>query len=72
MAVKDKLLDLIFPRRCVVCDELTDRQGEALCSRCQGRILYIKEPCCMKCGKQLKSSGQEYCGDCQNKKHYYM
>lgn len=72
MAVKDKLLDLIFPRRCVVCDEITDRPGKALCSKCQGKILYIKEPCCMKCGRQLKSSEQEYCVDCRKKKHYYI
>lgn len=72
MAVKDKLLDLVFPRRCVVCDEITDRTGKALCSKCQGKILYIKEPCCMKCGKQLKGGEQEYCGDCRKKKHNYI
>ena len=26
----------------------------------------------MKCGKQLKSAEQEYCGDCQRKEHYYI
>mgnify|MGYP002509640657 CR=1 FL=1 len=71
MKLKDKILDLLFPRRCAVCDEIVDRPGEAVCSGCRSKIVYIKEPCCMKCGKQLKKEDQEYCGDCARIKHIY-
>ncbi len=72
MRVKEKILDLLFPKRCVVCDEIVDRPGEAVCSKCQNKMRYIKEPCCMKCGKQLKREEQEYCGDCRKIKHAYI
>ena len=72
MAVKINLLDLLYPRRCVVCDEIVDQMGESVCRKCSNKIIYIKEPYCMKCGKQLKKEEQEYCGDCQKKKHDYI
>lgn len=72
MAVGKRLLDLLFPRRCVVCDRLTDRLGEQVCGKCREKILYIREPCCLKCGKQLRKEGQEYCGDCERIPHLFQ
>lgn len=72
MAVGRKILDILFPRRCVICDEITDQMGEAVCRKCRDRILYIKEPCCMKCGKQLRKGEQEYCEDCERNPHLYI
>ena len=72
MAVGRKILDILFPRRCVLCDEITDQMGESICRKCKSRILYIKEPCCMKCGKQLRKGEQEYCEDCERNPHLYI
>lgn len=72
MAIGEKILDLLFPRRCVVCDEITDKTGRNVCKKCRSKILYIKEPCCMKCGKQLQNKEQEYCGDCGKNRHLYL
>lgn len=72
MAVKIGWLDLLYPRRCVVCDEIVDQNGEYVCRKCSNKIIYIKEPYCMKCGKQIKKEEQEYCGDCRKKKHDYI
>ncbi|MCI9334926.1 MAG: ComF family protein [Lachnospiraceae bacterium] len=72
MKLKDKILDLWFPRRCAVCDEVVDGLGQEICSRCKGKMIYIKEPCCMKCGKQLKKEEQEYCADCSRTEHTYI
>lgn len=66
-----QILDLIFPRRCAVCDEVTDRTGNGVCSSCASEIVYIKAPACMKCGKQLKQE-MELCADCMKKKHWYI
>lgn len=72
MAVKIGLLDLLYPRRCVMCDGITDVPGEFVCEKCRSRIIYIKEPYCMKCGKQLKKEEREYCGDCARVRHKYI
>ncbi|MGN0376506.1 MAG: ComF family protein [Suilimivivens sp.] len=65
-------LDLIFPRRCAVCDEPVGRIGKGVCRNCESEIIYIKAPFCMKCGKQLKREEGEFCGDCMRKKHLYI
>ena len=72
MIFKWNVLDLVFPRRCVICDGISDRPGEAVCKKCRESIIYIKDPCCMKCGKQLQNSKQEYCSDCEKKRHEYI
>lgn len=72
MAIGKTILDLVFPRRCVVCDEITDKIGEFVCEKCRSKIIYIKEPVCMKCGKQLKREEQEYCRDCEKGRHSYI
>lgn len=64
MELKIRLLDLIYPRRCPVCDEIADQAGQFLCRKCHEKIIYIREPYCMKCGKQLSKDEQEYCSDC--------
>lgn len=63
--------DFIFPRRCVVCDEVTDRFGKGVCSRCASEIIYTGRAVCMKCGKPLQEEG-ELCRDCSRKKHRYV
>ncbi|NBJ91204.1 ComF family protein [Parablautia muri] len=72
MVVGNRILDLIFPKRCVVCDEITEQMGESVCGKCRKKIIYIKEPVCMKCGKQLKREEQEYCRDCEKRRHSYI
>ena len=69
--IKINPLDYLFPSRCVVCDEVTDRPGEGLCERCRDKIVYIKDPYCLKCGKQLKKEEKEYCSDCERIKHFF-
>lgn len=66
------ILDLVFPRRCAVCDEPVGRLLEGVCSSCRAKIVYIKAPFCMKCGKQLKSGKGEFCSDCLKRKHLYI
>lgn len=66
------ILDLIFPRRCAVCDEPVGRMGKGVCRACESGIVYIKTPFCMKCGKQLKQKAGEFCEDCMKKRHLYI
>lgn len=65
------MIELIFPRRCPVCDNIVVPKGELICSSCRKKIRYIKEPRCKKCGKGLQSSEEAYCYDCTNKPHQF-
>ncbi len=64
-------LDYLFPSRCVVCDDVTDRPGDHVCDKCRHQIVYIKEPYCLKCGKQLNREEKEYCDDCKKSRHLF-
>ena len=63
--------DLIFPPRCPMCDEVLGLEEDKICNACLGLLPFIKEPTCMKCGKQLDDKEEEYCQDCSRRvKHF--
>ena len=62
---------MFYPPRCPVCDDLSQGQGRT-CEKCSNVFLLIKEPRCMKCGKQLTKSEAEYCMDCNKKTFTYV
>lgn len=64
-------LDILYPRRCPVCDRAVAPCGHLICKECEPKIVYIKEPYCMKCGKQLADEQKEYCADCMEKVHKF-
>lgn len=67
------IMDLIFPRRCPVCQDIAVPGTHAglICPGCREKLPYVKGPCCMKCGKELECEEQEYCEDCMRiPKHY--
>lgn len=64
------LVDLIYPRRCVVCDEVLS-PGRLVCACCEPKLGVIKGPRCYKCGKNLPDDNMEYCSDCREKRHVY-
>jgi ComF family protein len=66
----DLPLDLLFPRRCPICDEPV-RVGDGLaCAACLPRLSYIGEPFCLKCGKKL-ADPTEFCTDCTERGHLF-
>lgn len=66
------LKDLLFPRRCPVCDRPVKPAGAYICTACAEKLRYVAQPACMKCGKALRDAQQEYCYDCAHKKHEYV
>lgn len=68
--VKHSIWSLLYPRRCVVCDEVVEERNSYLCSACGSKLVYMKEPQCMKCGKQIEEG--EYCKDCLRNVHEYV
>ena len=65
------LRELLFPLRCPVCDRPVDPPGEKICRECEGKLILIREPKCLKCGKQLQKEEAEFCQDCRRGKHFY-
>ncbi len=79
--IKSRVLDMIYPGRCPVCDGLMAafvidggklQAGSCIHRECEGKIEYVRGATCMKCGKPLaKDSLEEYCGDCMRTHHLY-
>lgn len=72
MGIVDKAVNLVFPRRCPVCDDITMPFGRLVCDTCKGKIKYITDPACLKCGKQIQEEEKEFCRDCAGKEHFYI
>lgn len=65
------LTDLLYPRRCPVCDRAVRPFGSLVCEACRNKLAYVKAPYCMKCGKELAGETEEYCGDCMRRRHFF-
>ncbi len=61
------ILDMLYPRRCTVCDRVLSMQEQYYCKNCTGTLRYIGKESCMKCGKPVDCQ-EEYCTDCKKKK----
>ncbi len=59
--------DLLFPRRCPVCDGIVREAGEKICLSCLGKLKLLTPPWCLCCGKKL-SEETEYCPECRETK----
>lgn len=68
-----KGVDLLYPRRCPVCQEIVG-EGRKICPECKKQLIFVKEPTCMKCGKPLfkEEERKEYCADCEKKQHSFL
>jgi len=65
--IKKILLQLFFPLRCPVCDEIVAPVGQGICPGCARRLRRIVSPWCMRCGKKLREEA-EYCEECRGRK----
>lgn len=76
--LKESILDLLYPLRCPICDEIIVQEsifpGSSrikIHEKCMKKIQTINEPMCIKCGHQLLEEGEEYCSDCKKSPHNY-
>ena len=65
-------VELLFPRRCPVCDEPVPLKEGLCCKACRGKLQKIRDPYCLRCGKPLSDATREYCADCGKTKHLYV
>lgn len=69
--IKEKFLDMLYPRTCPVCQSVISQKESYICEKCQEKLQWIKNPRCKKCGKPLEDTKKEYCKDCSRRKHFY-
>lgn len=67
----EKIINLVYPARCPICDDIVPMGQGLACEECRVRIKYIREPRCRKCGKQLLDETTVFCMDCEKQKHAY-
>lgn len=65
------LLKLLYPPRCILCDEVLHLREHGCCSSCSAHLPWITGPVCMKCGKPVASAEEEYCDDCMKYPHEF-
>ena len=65
-------IELLFPRRCPVCDDIVVPWGALCCEICKSKLKYLGANYCMKCGKGLSGPEKEYCGDCRKHSHKFI
>lgn len=61
---KNIVLDLIYPRRCPLCNRIRPYQQAVVCPECLQKVKKVEAPKCLKCGKTIQSDEEEYCMDC--------
>jgi ComF family protein len=69
--ILDRLLGILYPRRCPICHGIVEGKGNKICPGCKKEVVPIGEPVCKKCGKPIHHPEQEYCQDCQTRQHRY-
>lgn len=69
--VREQFIRLLYPQRCPVCDEPVPCDEGLICKECGRRLLYIREPRCRCCGKQLMDETKIYCNLCAGENHSY-
>ena len=65
------MLELLFPRRCPVCDEVLAFGEGPVHRSCQGKLKYIESPVCLKCGKPILEGEEACCSDCGRRRHVF-
>lgn len=72
-------IELLYPRRCPVCDEIVRNYGilsvlseerQKICPKCMRKLRLLTPPWCMKCGKKLTEE-KEFCSDCNRIAHHF-
>ena len=62
------LSELLFPRRCPVCDRVLPFRSGKICPECFSKLSFTRSPVCKKCGKEVIGETTEYCYDCTRKR----
>ena len=66
-----RVADIVYPRRCPVCDDAVDSIGRYICRSCEAAFEAVSEPYCLKCGKPLLDDSEKLCRGCEGGRHTF-
>lgn len=66
-----KVVDLILPPRCPLCESLLEG-ARLVCDECRMKISYVQQPSCFRCGKEISDEEVELCEDCTGRDFNYI
>lgn len=69
--VKQNAMDLLFPPRCAICDEVLEVGTGHICRKCKPKLSYVSEPVCLRCGSTIISEEEQYCDLCLKRKRTF-
>ena len=58
------VLDILYPKACVMCGRLLGRHERGVCGECMRELPYVSEPVCIHCGKPVAGGSEGICHDC--------
>lgn len=62
-----RCLELLYPPRCPMCEQIVSRTGEA-CAKCRKALPYAGKRLCQKCGRPLGEWHAEvFCAECRKR-----
>ena len=59
------LKNAVYPRRCPACHDAVRPFGAVICEGCADRFVYVREPVCVRCGKELADGDGQICEGCR-------
>ena len=65
-----KLIKIMYPDRCPLCDTARPLNETGICPDCKDKLKKLEEPFCPLCGREMKSRGK-LCRDCITGLIYY-
>ena len=72
---KDKLLDLIYPRDCLQCENPVPKASSwyYFCEPCVREISWVSNPICIRCGRPFHGEieGEKECVQCVELKPFF-
>ena len=67
------MLDIFYPHRCPICDDVLPVGIDCTaCVKCERIVQKAVRPYCMKCGKPIGDERKEFCTDCEKREHFYL
>ncbi len=68
--IKEQLLNILYPRRCPVCDGILKDPDSLICPDCRAVLRPVTGPRCMRCGRPVEAE-RELCRDCEKRRRSF-
>ncbi|MBN1917553.1 MAG: ComF family protein [Verrucomicrobia bacterium] len=73
-SIAARLLDLLYPRRCLVCGaDLESGPSSVLCNVHRREVILVEDPMCERCGAKMfaQATGELLCAECRSTTRHF-